>query len=222
MDLKDKKFVASFSGGKDGMLSLYRAIKMGMKPVMLITSYNTQTERSWFHYIAKNLFEAVSASLDIPILFAPSEGDGANYAESLEEALKQAKKAGAEIAVFGDIDIQRHHDWCTARCENVEIEPYFPLWQESRDTLVNEFLDEGFEAVINIVDTNYLPKDFAGRILSKQTVEQIKAEGADACGENGEYHTFVFNGPIFQNKVEYSIQPPIELDQYIILPLDPK
>ena len=200
MDLKDKKFVASFSGGKDGMLSIYRAIKKGMKPVMLVTSYNTQTERSWFHYIAEDLFEAVSASLDIPIIFAPSEGDGANYAESLENALRQAKRTGAEIAVFGDIDIQRHRDWCTERCEKVGIEPYFPLWQESRDALVNDFLDEGFEAVINIVDTNYLPKNFAGRILNKQTVEQIKAEGADACGENGEYHTFVFNGPLFQEQ----------------------
>ena len=167
MDLKDKKFVASFSGGKDGMLSLYRAVNQGMIPVMLITSYNTQTERSWFHYIARDLFEAVSASLNIPIIFAPSEGDGANYAESLENALKLAKRAGAEIAIFGDIDIQRHHDWCTKRCENVEIEPYFPLWQVSRDTLVNEFLDEGFEAVINIVDTNYLSNDFSGAYIEQ-------------------------------------------------------
>lgn len=222
MDLKDKKFVASFSGGKDGMLSLYRAIKKGMQPVMLITSYNTQTERSWFHYIAKDLFEAVSVSLNIPIIFAPSKGDGENYAESLEEALHQAKKAGAEIAVFGDIDIQRHHDWCTARCTNVGIEPYFPLWQENREDLVNEFLDAGFEAVINIVDTNYLPQDFAGRILNKQTIENLKAEGADACGENGEYHTFVFNGPLFKSKIDYMIEPQMDLEQYIILPLNSK
>jgi len=112
-----RKFVASYSGGKDSILAIYRAIKLGMKPVSLIITFNVDMERSWFHGIPDELLSEVSASLDIPIKLIKTSGE--DYAANFEKELKVQKENGAEICVFGDIDLEEHLQWCTARCDAV-------------------------------------------------------------------------------------------------------
>lgn len=212
-----KKFVASYSGGKDSMLAIFRAINLGMEPVSLINTYNTDRESSWFHGIPEALLKEVSASLNIPIKLIKTTGK--EYAENFEKELKEQKENGAEVCVFGDIDLEEHLQWCTARCDAAGIEAFFPLWKEERKALVDEFIERGFTANISIVDTERLSEKHLGMILSKETIYSILLEGADPCGENGEYHTFVSDGPLFKTPVSFCFGQPVKKDKYAILPL---
>jgi uncharacterized protein (TIGR00290 family) len=212
-----RNFVASYSGGKDSILAIYRAIKLGMKPVSLIITYNIDMERSWFHGIPNDLLKDVSVSLDIPIKLIKTSGK--DYAANFEKELIAQKENGAEVCVFGDIDLEEHLQWCTARCDAVGIEAFFPLWQEERKALVDEFIEDGFTANIIVVDTNRLSEKHLGMKLSPMTVSSIAAEGADACGENGEYHTFVSDGPLFKTPVSFCYGELVRKGQYATLPI---
>lgn len=197
------KFVMSYSCGKDSTLSLYRMIKAGHEPLALLITVDKKVCRSWFHGVPKHLLEEVSKSLNIPLLLVESIGD--NYKETFEEALGKAKEQGAEACVFGDIDLEAHRTWCTDRCEAVGLEAVFPLWLEDREVLTHEFIDLGFTTVLKNVKLECLGEEFLGKVLTKELVEKIKATGSDACGENGEYHSFVYDGPLFSYPVSFEV-----------------
>lgn len=198
-----KNFIMSYSCGKDSTLSLYRMIKDGHKPVALLVTVDKKALRSWFHGIPDKLLNDVSKSLDIPLLLV--ESDGTNYTETFEEALKKAKNMGATACVFGDIDLEEHRTWCQDRCNEAKMEAIFPLWQEGREDLTYEFIDSGFKAIIKNVRLDVLGEEFLGKVLTKDLVEKIKEAGSDPCGENGEYHTFVYDGPLFKEKINFNI-----------------
>ncbi|MGG7144516.1 diphthine--ammonia ligase [Clostridium nigeriense] len=197
-----KKFVMSYSCGKDSTLALYRMIRKGHKPVALLITVDKKAIRSWFHGVPEDLLQEISKSLNIPLLLVKCEGE--EYEDSFDKALSKAKnELGAEICVFGDIDIEAHRKWCTDRCNEAEIEAVFPLWQESREGLTFEFIDTGFKTVIKNVRLDVLSTDFLGKQLTKSVVKNIVEAGSDACGENGEYHTFVFDGPLFKYPIKF-------------------
>lgn len=212
-----KKFTASFSGGKDSILAIYKAITLGMTPSHLITTFNNERQQSWFHGIPGHLLCDVADSLKIPLTCIKTSGS--EYAVNFEKELFKQKKAGAEVCVFGDIDIEEHRAWCRQRCDNIGIEAYFPLWQKDRRMLVYEFIDKGFIANITVIDKKKLNEKYLGMSLTKEIVEAIAADGADPCGENGEYHTFVSNGPIFSYPVKYNWGKKMSFDNYAVLPL---
>ena len=207
-------FVASYSGGKDSALALYRMIEAGHTPVALITTINIDQERSWFHGIGSELLSAVSHSLDIPMIFSACKPEA--YVQVFEQSLEKAREMGAEACVFGDIDIEDHRVWNEERCERVGLEPVLPLWQAVRESVVRELLDWGFRAVIKTINDS-LDASLLGQDLSISTIKQIKAAGADPCGENGEYHTFTYAGPIFKSKVDFVTEGYRERDGYRIL-----
>ena len=107
----------------------------------------------------------------------------------------------ATTVVYGDIDIEHHKQWGIDRATHAELNYEFPLWQEDREKLVHEVIDDGFKAVIKKVNLDYMDEHFLGKTLTKELIEIIKSTGSDACGENGEYHTFVVDGPIFDYKI---------------------
>lgn len=207
--MNNGKIVVSFSGGKDSTLALYRMIREGYKIIGLLVTFDNQND-SCFHRIPKDILKRISEELEIPLVEVDCS-DGKNYEEEFENALKILKENGAEICVFGDIDIEAHKKWCLDRCDAAGIKGKFPLWQEDRESLTNEFLDYGFKAVIKKVNLKALTEEFLGKELSKEVVSEIKSLGSDPSGENGEYHTLVFGGPIFKNEVKFS-----KLDKEII------
>lgn len=215
--LKGKKFVASYSGGKDSMLAIYRAIKAGLEPLCFIITYNRDRNLSWFHGVPKGLLDNVSKSLNIPIWLIETNGE--EYTKNFEKGLTKAKELGAEVCIFGDIDLEGHLVWCSERCENVGIKPCFPLWKENRKILVYEFLESGFSSAFTVINTKMLNDKFLGMTMTKEICEQIEKEGADICGENGEYHTFVYNGPIFKEEIKFKFGDKIENNGYSILPI---
>ena len=219
MEFKGKTFIASYSGGKDCMLAVHRAIRQGMKPMGLITTYNTDMERSWFHGIPEPILQEVSRSVGVPVVLIRTSGEA--YRDNFVKELRRQKELGAEVCVFGDIDIEGHLEWCTDVCRDAGLEAYFPLWQESREALVRESIGEGFVANLTVVDTRRLTAGHLGKQLNLKLMESIKAEGADVCGENGEYHTFVSDGPIFAHPVPFKFGEKEQSGNYAVIPLLP-
>jgi diphthine-ammonia ligase len=199
--MNKEKVVVSFSGGKDSTLALYRMLKNSYKIIGLLVTFDSQKD-SYFHKIPRDILEEVARELEIPLMEVDCS-DKKNYEVEFEKVLKHSKDKGAEICVFGDIDIDAHKNWCLERCNAAEMQGMFPLWQENRERLTNEFIDYGFKAVIKKVNLKALGKEFLGKELTKDVVNEIKNLGCDPSGENGEYHTLVFDGPIFKNAIKF-------------------
>lgn len=214
------KIAASYSGGKDSALALYRAIRQGHQPQAILTTYHSDVDRSWFHGIPKPLLLQQAAAMGLALHLVPS-GLGDEYGRDFAAALAQLREQGVQACVFGDIDIQGHYDWCDGICRQAGVQSIFPLWQESRRALVYEAIDSGFRAVITNVDTTRMDARFLGKTLTRELVDEIAAGGADICGENGEYHTFVYDGPIFHRPVRYRVGDIIYTDGRAALPLLP-
>ncbi len=193
------KFVISYSGGKDSVLALHQLKAAGDEPVALLVMMNRQQKRSWFHGIEMPIWVDVSESLNLPLIFCESGDD--SYEEVLENGLRQAKAMGAEACAFGDIDIQRHWQWNCQRCQAVGLRPLHPLWQKERRECVETFLRLGYKAVIKCVQNDVTPVDLLGKTLDSSIMQRLEDLGLDVCGENGEYHTFVLDGPLFQRPV---------------------
>lgn len=213
-----QKFIMSYSCGKDSTLALYRMIKAKHTPLALLVTVDSKKLRSWFHGIPSKLLNDVSSSLNIPLLLVKSEGN--NYKETFVKALIEAKANGAEACVFGDIDLEEHRSWCTERCNEAGIKAVFPLWNEDREKLTYEFIDSGFKTVIKNVRLADLKEEFLGKILDKDIVSKIKATGSDPCGENGEYHTFVFDGPLFNYRIPFETKGNIITETYGFLDIN--
>ncbi|MCL1803722.1 MAG: adenine nucleotide alpha hydrolase [Eubacteriaceae bacterium] len=211
--------ICSYSGGKDSALAIYKGIGLGFKPVSLLTTYNEEAQRSWFHGIPQEALDSVAQSMNVPLHLAKA-GMGDEYASDFEAALTLLRDTrGAGSCIFGDIDIEEGRIWCSDRCYAVGIEPVFPLWQQSRKQLVFDLINNGFKCVITIVNTSKLSKRFLGQVLTEQVALEIESEGADICGENGEYHTFAFDGPIFSSPVKYELGALMTNGDSAILPV---
>ena len=210
-------FVASYSGGKDSALAIHRAVQSGMKLQALLITYNVDRGRSWFHGIPAEVLAEVERSVGVPVRLIRTTGP--EYAAAFEAALAREKALGARACVFGDIDIQGHLDWCNERCRAAGLEACFPLWQEERLELVKECLASGFKPIVTVVDARLLPTDFAGQPLTEELLDEMARRGADPCGENGEYHTFVPEGPIFARPIPVAVGPAQLVDGYAVAPL---
>jgi len=197
------KFAISYSGGKESALAAHKAISDGHELVLLITTYNDDYDHSHFHNLAEELLRRVAESLGVPLILVKT--DTAGYADNFEAALLQAKEMGAEACVFGDIDFEDNRKWCSEKCEQAGLVPLFPLWRQGRRETVYELIDSGFVATIATINNECLSNDFLGQRLTKELAERIAATGADICGENGEYHTFVSDGPIFKTPVAFTL-----------------
>jgi len=214
------KFVISYSCGKDSTLSLHKMIAAGHTPVGLLVMVNKDEKLSWFHGVDLGLLEQISASLDIPLIKCVSGGE--EYHLELEEGLRRAKQLGAELCVFGDIDIAEHMEWGTARCNAVGLVPYYPLWHRDREENTKELIDLGYQCVIKCIRNADLPKDLLGKVLDHDMVAFMKELGIDVCGENGEYHTVTVGGPIFQTPIPYVCGEILDLGNTSVISVTPK
>jgi uncharacterized protein (TIGR00290 family) len=198
----NRKACCSWSGGKDSCLALDRAIKNGFEITHLLTMFDETGERSRSHAVSFDVMQAQAKSLGAELI-APS-ASWQNYQTVFIEELVKLKTQNIDAAIFGDIDLQEHRDWEEKVCAAANIEAALPLWKENRRAMVSEFLAEGFRSIVICVNEAYLPKEFCGRIFDEQFINDLPG-GVDACGENGEFHTFVFDGKLFDHPVPYKI-----------------
>ncbi len=201
-------FVLSYSFGKDSTLSLHRMLQQKNNPVALIVMVNEEMERSFFHGVDYSLMKEISDCLEIPILFGRSSGG--DYDIVMEDTLRKAKELGAEVAVFGDIDISDHKTWCDERCKNAEIVSEFPLWHNDRSEILDELIQNGYSCVIKTINNEKLGRELLGRAIDREIIKEFKKREIDICGENGEYHTIVLDGPVFKRKPKYGVGERLE------------
>ena len=195
------KFVMAYSCGKDSTLALHSMIKQGHEPVALITMFDEEANRSFFHGADYKMIQAYSEALRIPVLITSTKG--ANYHLAMEESLKNAVNMGAEVACFGDIDIEGNRKWAEERSRNAGLNAVFPLWHKDREENVYELIELGYKCVIKSINNTLLPKSILGKFIDSYAIDEMKKCGIDICGENGEYHTLVVDGPIFHNALKY-------------------
>jgi uncharacterized protein (TIGR00290 family) len=142
-----------------------------------------------------------------------------DYENNFKRLISQLKNENVADGVFGDIDLEPHRVWVERVCGESGITPHLPLWKENRRNLVEEFIREGFKALIVVVNRTMMSERFLGRLIDTDLIEELEAEGVDACGENGEFHTFVYDGPIFKKKLKYVTDTKVHFEQYTFLPV---
>lgn len=209
------KFVMSYSCGKDSTLALHHMISQGHEPVAMITMFNEESERSFFHGADKKMLEAYSNALNIPLLLTPSIGN--EYHIEMEKSLRRAKEMGAEIACFGDIDIEANRAWCEERCMNAGLKAIFPLWHRDRIDNVYEIISLGYRCVIKSLRNTLLPRTLLGKVIDSAVINEMRNYGIDICGENGEYHTLVTDGPVFNKPLEFHTGEIIDFGEFSII-----
>ncbi|WP_076459462.1 diphthine--ammonia ligase [Limosilactobacillus caccae] len=206
------KFAMAYSCGKDSTLALHKMIAQGHTPVALIVMINQQVGRSYFHGADDQLLAAYSSALEIPLIRCQT--DGTDYAVAFERGLAQAKAKGAVAACFGDIDLQQNRQWEEERCEHRGLAAVFPLWHCDRRQNVYDLLAHGYKCLIKSANTNLLPKTIAGKSLDEATIAVMKKANIDICGENGEYHTLVIDGPIFRRPLGVQVGQTMQFGDY--------
>ncbi|MCG2585750.1 diphthine--ammonia ligase [Massilia sp. TS11] len=204
--------LVSWSGGKDSCLALWRARQAGTELALLVTAMDEDGQRSRSHGVPPHLLEAQAAALGLPLQFYPTSWQ--TYEARFIALLQAARARGIDEAVFGDIDLQPHRDWEEKVCAAAGLRASLPLWGAARRDLVDAFLAAGFRAIVVCVNGNYLGPEWCGRDFDARFLAELP-DGVDACGENGEFHTFVVDGPAFsapvavqRGAVETYVAPP--------------
>lgn len=215
--LKDIPFICSWSGGKDSAMAYYRAMKMGMKPKRLLTMFEENGGISKSHALPLEVLRAQAESLGVPLFI--KEASWNSYESQFIDAMDQCRVQGITHGVFGDIDLEGHLEWVQKTCEKSGIVAVHPLWKEPRRRIIEELLDVGFEAWIVVVNTSMMPAEFVGRKFSKELIVELEELEIDACGENGEFHTVVVDGPIFSKRVPVKIGEAVVRGDYIFSPV---
>ncbi len=192
----------SWSGGKDGCLALYRAKAEGLKIRYLVNMVSEDGQRSRSHGIRAEVIKKQADALGIPILQQPTADEA--YEAVFIKALKDFKRQGIDVGIFGDIDFNEHREWIERVCKAATITPRLPLWLEDQSKLMEELIVAGFKAVVVAVKADLLGKEFLGRIVDKKSLADISAldKGITPCGEAGEFHTLVVDGPIFNKRLD--------------------
>ncbi len=191
-----------WSGGKDSALSLNRARRAGTEVTRLISFYDSATRRVRFHATRVEMLEAQAEAVGIPLHAIPtswSEMDS-NFRHELS-SLRQEGFAGV---VFGDIHLADVRAWYEDRVAAAGLEHIEPIWGEPPELLLGEFITSGGRAVITCVDLAKLDVAWLGRIIDERFASEIGTTDADPCGENGEYHSFAFAGPVFNKPLAWT------------------
>jgi uncharacterized protein (TIGR00290 family) len=188
----------SWSGGKDCCLALHRARAAGHDIRHLLTVLDETGERSRSHGVPADVMRAQAEALGLPLL-APA-ASWSDYERVFVDALGQLREAGVRDVVFGDIDLAPHREWEEKVCARAGVAARLPLWGEDRRALAEEVLRLGFRAVVVSADDRWLPAGFCGRPYDRAFLADLPAS-VDPCGENGEFHTFVVDGPPFRAPV---------------------
>jgi uncharacterized protein (TIGR00290 family) len=219
--LEKIKAFCCFSGGKESCLSLYKAMQnKNIKIKYLLNMINEDGMYSRSHGISSELLKLQADAIGIPIVQRKTSWE--NYEEEFKKVVSEFKKENISYGIFGDIDLQEHREWVERVCKDLGIKPILPLWKEEREKLITEFIDAGFKAIVVSTRAEILGKEWLGRMIDEKFINSLKKINIDLCGELGEYHTFVYEGPIFKNKVGFDIGKKILKDKNYFLEIIPK
>lgn len=207
-----KKAVFNWSGGKDSALALYKVLQeQEYEVVALLTTVNCRTKRSSVHGIPFELLKEQSRSIGIPFypVFLGNEGELDGYANAIEKAAYYFKSKGVTHFIFGDIDVDNGYVFDVKGYREKQFAPagiavVEPLWNKTRAEVMDEFYQSGLQTIIVTTMANKLDESYIGKKIDRELIENLP-QGIDICGEEGEYHTFCYDGKIFSYPMDFQM-----------------
>ena len=195
-----------WSGGKDSCLALARARREGRAVTTLVNIVDQVTGRVRFHATPRELIQAQAVALGIALLQPATTPDA--YERTFVATLGELSRRGTRGMIFGDIHLADVRAWFEERVAAAGLEHVEPLWEQAPHTLLEEFIDAGYRAVVTCVELAKLPASWLGRTLDESfALDLARRPDVDPCGERGEYHTFVYDGPLFLNPIAWRPGP---------------
>lgn len=202
-----KKAYFNWSSGKDSALALHKALEAETYDIQtLFTIVKKKDSKIAMHEIGTDLLRRQAESVGIPLtlmeldLTAPPD----EYKRSIEKHMKEFKERQINFALFGDLYLQDLRNKRIENCKRQNIQAEFPLWNNKPSELLREFIALGFKSIVTCVDSSVLDESFLGRVIDESFLRDLP-NGIDICGENGEYHSFAFDGPVFSHPVKFEI-----------------
>ncbi|WP_158598242.1 Dph6-related ATP pyrophosphatase [Falsibacillus albus] len=201
MEKKAKKTVVCWSGGKDCCLALHRTLQENHEVICLLSMVSDKDERNHAHGLKLKILSMQAEALGIPLLMIDSAGE---YEKSLKQALTRLKEQqGAEAVVFGSLYAREDRDWNENAARQAGLEPMFPIWIQEDETsrLLQDFISLGYKSIVCRAHMKHFDSSWAGRYLDERFYSDIHHTQSCVMGENGEYHTFVLDGPKFHKRL---------------------
>lgn len=201
------KAIFNWSGGKDSSLALYHILKEKKFDIhSLLTTVNSKYDRISMHGVRKELLHAQGEAIGLPVkeILVPEMPTMAEYDALMKKELSALKDEGITHSIFGDIFLEDLRDYRIQKLSEVGLKGHFPLWRRDTTELIHEFIDLGFKTILVCTKAELLGEEFAGRVIDHDFLKDLP-KNVDPCGENGEFHTFVYDGPIFKKPIEFTL-----------------
>jgi uncharacterized protein (TIGR00290 family) len=200
------KAIFCWSGGKDSSYCLHKVLTEKLFNVKyLLTTVNDKFKRISMHGVREELLDKQAESIGIPLLkVRVIEGTNNEYEKQMEIVLLKAKSEGINNVIFGDIFLEDLRVYRENNLAKLGMKGIFPLWKMDTTILINDFITGQFKTVICCTNDGYLGEEWVGRYIDKSFIEQLPVT-IDLCGENGEYHTFCYDAPLFKKKIDFTI-----------------
>jgi len=217
-----EKVLFSWSGGKDSALAFYEISQnQGYEIASLLTTVTEGYHRISIHGVPEALLEQQASSIGLPLskVFISKNSSFEEYESKMEEVTRKFQRAGVSAVVFGDIFLEDVRKYREDNLAKVGMKGVFPLWK--KESLPQMFIDLGFKAIVTCINAKVLDKKFAGKTFDKNFLGELPAT-VDPGGENGEFHSFVFEGPIFQRKIPFKIGEVVKRDSFYFCDLVPQ
>ncbi len=209
------KVIVSWSGGKDSCLACHTAIEQGYDVAYLVNFISQEYQRVRFHGTEARLIQVQSRAMGIPLLQNPTPDD--RYEQAFKKAVRSLLGDGVEAMIFGDIFLEEHKDWTERVCRELGIHSIEPLWGRDPEDVLTEFIDVGFQATIVSAKSDLIDEEWVGQTVDREFLSYLQENHIEPCGENGEYHTFVTDGPLFEQRIEISESRKILREGYWLL-----
>jgi uncharacterized protein (TIGR00290 family) len=216
------KAACLWSGGKDSCLALWKARAQGLEICYLVNFLSAELGRTAFHRVRPDLIQLQSEALGIPLIQRETASE--NYEQVYRAVMQELRAMGIEGLVTGDIDLAEGRAWVEGNCREFNLEAVMPLWSIAPEEVMGQFIGEGFRALVVCVRADLFGGDWLGRKVDREFVASLHAShskpGFHICGENGEYHTLVTDGPPFRKRISVARSDKTWRDGYGFLEID--
>ena len=201
-----KKAILCWSGGKDSAYCLHKVLQAREFDVCyLLTTLSRPQNRISMHGVREELLDAQAKALNLPLLKVfVSQGTNEEYEEQMANTLKKAQAEGINHVIFGDIFLEDLRAYREKNLARIGMKAVFPIWKMDTRQVVQDFIQSGFRSVVCCVSDAYLNESHLGRVIDQTFLDELP-KAVDPCGENGEFHTFCFDGPIYDRSIAVDV-----------------
>lgn len=200
--MNTKSAIASWSGGKDSCLAYYKAIEQGYQVKCLLNFISRESQRGCFHGLEGRLLKFQAEAVGVPLVQEEVSPDMQKYEAEFKAAVNKFIARGINAMVFGDVYLLEHQSWAERVCAELNIQAVEPLWNSPPRKIIEEFLGAGFKAIIVSCQAGLMGKEYIGRYIDRELIVELEEKNICPCGEKGEFHTLVVDGPIFKHPIK--------------------